>query len=86
MLYGTYANSTFNHGFFFSGEPDGSFIRCAVNVVKREPSAQQMRDEQFYVDETGYGEETSEVDVPVRMVTFLLMAVANYLLLFGRLF
>ena len=53
----SYENTTFNHGFFFSGEPDGSFIRCAVNVEERTKD-QDIDDD--YVDETeDYGDESS---------------------------
>ena len=36
LLWGAADNITIDNGFLHSGKPDGSFIRCAIRVIKDE--------------------------------------------------
>ena len=45
-----------NNGFFTSGEPDGSFLRCAINVTRKELTQAEQMEEDMY-NPNGYDSE-----------------------------
>ena len=49
-----------------SGEPDGSFVRCAVSVKKKEPTASEKGDDIYESYDSEYQDSSMSSDVDDR--------------------